>query len=187
MKLYGSYTSPYVRHCRIVTEQLNIEHEFIEADHTSSAEKSPSKKVPFLHDDDLMLTDSTSILLHFYNKSGKPFITSAEDMNIYTTSNTCLDACINLLLLKMDGITPESSQSQYLARQASRIQTGLDALENSNRLVSDEHNIASIRLFCFLDWGLFRNCFNLDDRPKLKAFMDQMNEFSVIQDTKPPA
>ena len=66
MKLYGSYTSPYVRHCRIVIEQLGLACDFVEADYTLSAKKSPSMKVPFLQDGDLQLTDSTSILFHFY-------------------------------------------------------------------------------------------------------------------------
>ena len=186
MKLYGSYTSPYVRHCRIVIEQLKLDCEFIESDHAFSAENSPSKKVPFLQDGELMLTDSTSILFHLYNKNDKPFITTAEDMEIYAMSNTLLDASINVLLLKMmDGITSESSQ--YLTRQTSRVQTGLDALEGSNRLIADENNIAAIRLFCFLDWGLFRNCINLESRPNLQVFMDKMNEASAINMTKPPA
>ena len=185
MKLYGSYTSPFVRHCRIVMELLNLECDFIEIDNAISAEKSPNKKVPFLHDGEVMLTDSTSILLHFYNKSNKSFITSSEDMDIYNMSNTLLDASINLFLLGMDGVTPETSQ--YLVRQASRIETGLEALENSNRLISDENNIASIRLFCFLDWGLFRKRINIENRPNLLAFMEKMNTYSVIQSTTPPA
>ena len=184
MKLYGSYTSPFVRHCRIVMQQLNLECDFIEVDNAISAEKSPNKKVPYLHDGEVMLTDSTSILLHFYNTANKPFITSSEDMDVYNMSNTLLDASINLFLLGMDGVTPETSQ--YLVRQASRVETGLDALENS-KLISDENNIASIRLFCFLDWGLFRKRINLESRPNLLAFMEKMNTYSVIQSTTPPA
>ena len=37
MKLYGSYTSPFVRHCRIVLLETQQSCEFIETDQTSSA------------------------------------------------------------------------------------------------------------------------------------------------------
>ena len=185
MKLYGSYTSPYVRHCRIVIDQLGLKCDFIEADYAMSAEKSPSMKVPILEDADLHLTDSTSILLHFYNKSGKPFISSSEDMDVYAMINTVLDTAINLFLLENDDLTPESSN--YLTRQASRIEKGLDALENSSILTADENNIGATRLICFLDWALFRNRISLDGRPKLQAFVDRMNTSAVIKKTAPAA
>ena len=185
MKLYGSYTSPYVRHCRIVIEQLGLACDFIEADYTLSAEKSPSMKVPFLQDDDLQLTDSTSILFHFYSKSGKPFISSAKEMDLYAMINTLLDSSINVFLLENDGVTPETSQ--YLARQVSRIEKGLDALENSNTISTEEDSIAATRLLCFLAWGLFRNRINLVGRPKLETFVKQMSSYSVFEKTTPPS
>ena len=185
MKLYGSYTSPYVRHCRIVIEQFSLDCDFIEADYALSAEKSPSMKVPFLLDDDIQLTDSTSILFHFYSKSGKPFISSAKEMDLYAMINTLLDSSINVFLLENDGVTPETSQ--YLVRQVSRIEKGLDALENSNTLGAEEHNIATTRLFCFLAWGLFRNRINLAGRPNLETFVKQMNSYPAFKNTTPPS
>lgn len=184
MKLYGSYTSPYVRHCRIVLAQLGLACDFIEADYTMSAEKSPSMKVPFLQDGDLYLTDSTSILLHFYSQVGKPFITSAEEMDVYAMTNTLMDATINLFLLEQDGVTPATSQ--YLTRQANRIEKGLDALEGSTALITEEHNIAATRLYCFLAWGVFRNRINLAKRPQLQNFLNKMHDYSAFKKTAPP-
>jgi len=185
MKLYGSYTSPYVRHCRIVIDQLGLEYDFIEADYAMSAEKSPSMKVPFLEDGDLQLTDSTSILFYFYSKSRKPFISSIEDMDEYAMINTLLDTAINLFLLENDDLTPKSSN--YLTRQASRVEKGLDALESSSILKADENNIVATRLLCCLDWAVFRNRISLERRPKLQAFLDRMNAVPVIKKTAPPA
>jgi len=184
MKLYGSYTSPYVRHCRIVIEQLGLDCDFVEADYAMSAEKSPSMKVPFLQDGDLYLTDSTSILFHFYSKAGKPFITSAEEMDLYAMTNTLMDASINLFLLEQDGVTPETSQ--YLVRQATRIEKGLDTLASSNVLNTDENNIAATRLYCFLAWGIFRNRISLAERPKLEAYVNKMGSYSAFKKTVPP-
>ena len=185
MKLYGSYTSPYVRHCRIVIEQLVLDCDFVEVDHAVSAQKSPSMKVPFLQDGDMKLTDSTSILFHLYTKSGKSFIASAEEMDLYAMTNTIMDSVVNVFLLENDGVTSEASQ--YLGRQNARIEKGLDALESSDILRADENNIAATRVMCFLDWGLFRNRINLDNRPKLQAFVQQMSSYTVFEKTTPPS
>jgi len=184
MELFGSYTSPYVRHCRIVLDQLGLNCDFIETDHAMSAEQSPSMKVPFLRDGELKLSDSTSILLYFYSKAGQPFITVAEEMDVYALSNTLTDTAINLFMLENDGITPESSS--YLTRQSSRVEKGLDVLENSNLLIASDEKIASVRLFCFLSWGLFRDRIKLDERPNLQAFVNEMNTFPSIKKTAPP-
>ena len=52
MELFGSYTSPYVRHCRIAFKETGLAYSFTETDHDMSAKLSPAK-VPFLHHNDL--------------------------------------------------------------------------------------------------------------------------------------
>lgn len=47
MELYGSYTSPFVRHCRIALLQTQQDCQFIETDAQQSATLSPTKKVPY--------------------------------------------------------------------------------------------------------------------------------------------
>ena len=74
MKLYGSVTSPYVRHVRVALAQSGFDYTFVEADYAMSAERSPTAKVPFFEDGDLTLTDSTSILKHVREKSGMEFL-----------------------------------------------------------------------------------------------------------------
>ena len=54
MKIYGSFTSPFVRHCRIVLLETGLTCEFIEVDATQSAQISPTKKVPLLVDGDIL-------------------------------------------------------------------------------------------------------------------------------------
>jgi glutathione S-transferase len=73
MKLYGSYTSPFVRHCRIALIETGLAFDFIETDQTGSAAKSPTKRVPFLEDGNIFLTDSSSILKHIREKTGHTF------------------------------------------------------------------------------------------------------------------
>ena len=62
MELFGSFTSPYVRHCRVVLAHTGLDCEFVETDYDQSAARSPTRRVPFLRDGDRMLTDSASIL-----------------------------------------------------------------------------------------------------------------------------
>ena len=131
MELYGSYTSPFVRHCRIALLQTELDCKFIEIDATQSAELSPTKKVPLLIDCELKLTDSTSILMHLYELVGEGFLTDVEEVELYHMSNTVLDACVNLVMLgKFDGITPE--KSVYLTRQQKRIESGLIAINDKS-------------------------------------------------------
>ncbi|MEC9318540.1 MAG: glutathione S-transferase N-terminal domain-containing protein [Pseudomonadota bacterium] len=69
MELFGSYTSPYVRHCRIAFKETGLAYSFTETDHDMSAKLSPAKKVPFLHHNDLRFFDSSSILKYVREKN----------------------------------------------------------------------------------------------------------------------
>jgi len=126
MKLYGSYTSPYVRHCRIALLEEGLDVEFIETDQTKSAELSPTKKVPFLVDGDLVLSDSSSILKYIREKAGKPFLSDVQDFDLYCFANTLMDSGANVFYLEKFGLKPEDNA--YVERQNSRIQQGLEML-----------------------------------------------------------
>src|SRR5690554_7357084 len=102
MKLFGSYTSPYVRHCRIVLAQLHKDFQFIPTDHAQSAEQSPTKRVPFLQDDAVMLYDSSSILRYLREQQQQGFCDSVEDFDLFCMVNTALDATVNVFLLERD-------------------------------------------------------------------------------------
>lgn len=74
MELYGSYTSPYVRHCRLAMLEAGLDFKFVETDALASARKSPTQKVPFLKDGDITLNDSCSIVKYVRERSGKRFL-----------------------------------------------------------------------------------------------------------------
>ena len=107
MKLYGSYTSPFVRHCRIALLETGLACEFIETDQAGSAAKSPTKRVPFLEDGDVFLTDSSSILKHIREKAGTAFLSSASELDLFAMVNTALDATVNLFFLERDHLPPK--------------------------------------------------------------------------------
>lgn len=182
MKLFGSLASPFVRHCRIALNTAGLDHVFVET--AALASPSPTKRVPFLHDGDLELTDSSSILKHIRNKGGQPFLEDIKSFDLYCMANTLADACISLFLSgKLDEASP--TDSKYLQRQVARIESGLkelDAQFPSPKLPLDD---AQIRLACTIDWGLFRGILDLQDHPNLSALLDVANSWAPFAETSP--
>lgn len=184
MKLYGSYTSPFVRHCRIALLQSGFDFDFIEADYAVSAEKSPTSKVPFFVDDDLTLTDSSSILKYVREKAEQNFLPDIQDYEMFCMTNTLLDSAINLFLLENDGVTPD--QVGYLARQKERVNSGLVEL---NRRFDPAEGIAkdsALRCACFIDWALFRKRIDIGGCENLAGLLAVANEEKEFVATAPP-
>jgi glutathione S-transferase len=184
MKLYGSYTSPFVRHCRIVLLETNYTCEFIETDQATSAIKSPTKRVPFLEDGDVFLTDSISILKYLREKAGQAYLPSTEELNQFCIVNTALDTTANLFFLERDGVALQAYE--YTRRQSSRIVSSLDEI---NKLALPEqapYNDVHLRLACYLGWGLFRNRINIDTHQNLKIFLAGISHYKPFVDTAPP-
>ncbi|MCT8985843.1 glutathione S-transferase family protein [Shewanella phaeophyticola] len=185
MKLYGSYTSPFVRHCRIALLESTLDHEFIETDQAASATKSPTKRVPFLQDGELTLNDSSAILRYIRQKSDKPFIESAVELDQYCLVNTALDSTINLFFLARDGVDIE--QYEYTLRQAQRVESILIALEQLKLPLHGPYDDVQIRLGCYLSWAVFRQRINIDSYPRLKLFLAAIEREPFFSETAPPA
>lgn len=186
MKLYGTLTSPYTRHCRVVLQASGLPHELIARIPAEMVGLSPTARIPYLEAGSEKLSDSTSILKYVRDQMGAPFLESPRDFDLYCLSNTVLDSAICLFLVKkLDGLEP--AQSQYLARQAARVETGLDELEARNLPESLPLNDAAIRLASLLEWGLFRRRFDLEKRPRLRAFLSLAQSWEPFRETAPPA
>ena len=185
MQLYGSFTSPYVRQCRIAMVQCEIDHTFIETDLIKSAEISPTKKVPFLKDGELSLSDSSSILRHLRHTANQAFLATIEDLELFCLISTLMDSAINLFYLEKEGIAITSAN--YLQRQQLRLEEGLDYLNKllDKPVTLDLQNDAQLRLGIFLSWGLFRQRFNLDDRENLQRFVSTCESHVLFQTTQP--
>ena len=183
MELFGSYTSPFVRHCRIVLMSSETPFTFVETDYVSSAEKSPTKKVPFFRDGDVMLSDSSSIIKYLREKQGQSFFTDTKEFDQYCLINTLMDTAINLFLLDKEGIKPQNSA--YLTRQNSRLFGGLTTLNDRPLTVRSPFCDGTIRLACFLDWAKFRDIFDHSSYPNLHALMKKINEWEIFQQTAP--
>ncbi|RFF29270.1 glutathione S-transferase family protein [Wenzhouxiangella sediminis] len=186
MQLYGTYTSPYVRHCRIALAETGQDYELIETDYAQSARLAPAKRVPFLKAGDLVLNDSLSILKFIRESARRAFLPDVEDCDLFALTNTALDTAINLFLLEKDGLGP--AQSGYLARQAARVHDILEALEGRAGALpakTDRFTDGELRLGCFLDWALFRERITLTEHIELAAFLERMKEYPCFANTPP--
>lgn len=184
MKLHGSYTSPFVRHCRIALMQEGIEFDFVETDHALSAQTSPAAKVPFLTAGDLLLTDSSSILKYIREQSGGRFLAELDDYENFALTNTVLDSMINVFLLENEGFGPE--QIQYLARQKNRIDSALATLNQRINPADGITRDSALRCACFIDWALFRKRASFEGYDNLLALLAAANEVQLFVDTAPP-
>jgi glutathione S-transferase len=186
-KLYGSFTSPYVRHCRIALLEAKLECAFQKADNVSSAELSPMQKVPFFSYQDngltKALTDSSAIIRFIREQAGQSFNATIEEFNDYCAATTLLDSAINLFFIEKEGVTAE--QNGYLLRQQNRLQSGLKYFEEQTLAESAPYNDAETRLACFLDWGIFRNRISLKGFPKLECFLAHIQNYDNFSTTKP--
>jgi glutathione S-transferase len=185
MQLFGSYTSPFVRHIRIVLAQTGLDFELIETDYEQSATQSPACRVPFLRDGERMLTDSLSILRYIRQRAGQDFFPSLDEFDQFLLADTALDACVNVFLFERDGYGPE--QVPYLKRQQLRIGQCLETLDEAlGRRQPEAGGDFAIRLGCFLSWALFRKRFGLESYPALAAFRATFESDPQIAATHPP-
>lgn len=189
MELYGSYTSPFARHCRIALLESGISFLFVETDAAGSAKLSPMQKVPFLkyskNGKDIQLTDSSAILKHIRESSGLAYMPDVERFNAFCSANTLMDTAINLFYLEKDGVTPK--ESAYLARQQSRLQTGLAELEKVKLSGAAPYDDTELRIACFLDWALFRQRLTLEAYPNLQKFLAGIRQYPPFASTVPKA
>ena len=186
MKIYGSYTSPFVRHCRIVLLQTKLECEFIETNFAESAKLSPIKKVPMLVDGDLTLTDSSSIINYLRQKAGGNFFQDIKDFDLFCCADTLLDASVNIFLLRItDNI--QIADSKYLQRQSERVLSGLEALNKLDLTAELPLTDGLLRLACFLDWGVYRELIDISKLPNLTKFLALAKTDSDFVSTAPPA
>lgn len=187
MKLHGSYTSPYVRHCRIALAQTDQDFELVETDYAASARQSPAARVPFTTDGDRMLTDSASILRLIRERAGQRFFPDLEDYDLFLLANTGLDTAINLFLLERDGLGP--TQSPYLARQQQRVDDVLKALDANEWVqrqdAAEPYSDGLLRVGCFVSWGLFRVRLSIDSHPNLRRLLARLDDDEYFSDTHP--
>jgi len=184
MKLYGSYTSPFVRHVRIVLLETAHACEFIETDQAGSTAKSPTQRVPFLEDGEVFLTDSASINKYLREKAGQDYCKSAKELDDLCLVSTVMDANVNLFFIKRDGVDIESVP--YLQRQAARMRSTLAELNHLTLPAAAPYNDAQLRLACYIGWAKFRNQIDFSVFENLEKFYTGALIYPHFLATRPP-
>lgn len=184
MKLYGSFTSPFVRHVRIVLLETGLPCEFIETDQAGSAVKSPTKRVPFLEDGDTFLTDSSSIIKYLREKAGQGFCETARELDEFCLVNTALDTTVNLFFIKRDGVDIQAIP--YLQRQAARIDSAVSELNALTLPTAAPYTDAQLRLVCYIGWCKLRKQVDFSGYTNLEEFYTAALKYPHIHTTQPP-
>lgn len=173
--LYGSQTSPFVRRLRMLMHDLPYDFKEMNIFETQDAvllnKINPLNQVPVLQHDEKTIWDSRQIFqylnqLHQFQKL------DWKDENLLTAIEGAMDSGIALLLMKRSGMNIDEN-FMFINRQKERIDSVLDHLAP---LLKDrgrtDWNFASMSLYAFMDWALFRNIINIDNRPECRQFLD---------------
>lgn len=194
MKLYASNGSPFARKVRVVLAEKGLAYESDIHDglRPMSGELGPTLAIPVLEDGPQRLWESDLIvdyLLRTYPDAKPPPAMAAElplspwmarpeqhwhDMTTLATIASCAQSIVNLRLMLSDGITPENSD--YLARQKTRVERCLDWLEDR---VTDEgfapgwFSIMDIAFLCPVAFCEVRGIMPWRGRPRLEALFDR--------------
>ena len=183
MELFGYINSPFVRHVCIALAETQLPYTFNTIDGDISAKLSPTKKVPFLKDGDLLLSDSTSILRYIRDQAGQPFLAKVQDLDAYCLINTLMDSTINLFLLERSGVSFEGVA--YIERQQKRISEGLAHLNQLAISQAQYDHDVVLRLQCFLAWAVFRNRFTLEGLNNLQTLLASCEHEATFIATHP--
>lgn len=195
IKLYGVPTSPYVRHARVALATSGLAWQ-LEGVTPESIDKSPMKRVPFIEDGDLMLTDSAVIVRYVRERAGQPFLKTVLDHELFALSSSVLDTGINVFLMNIadsaelaevssDSDLASFSPRRYFERQYERIGSGINGLNDFELASGQPYTDGEIRLACLLDWGLFREIINIDDLQNLQSFLEGIRAWAPFAETAP--
>ncbi len=201
--LYFGYISPYSRKIRVVLAEKGLDYDPVtvqaaQADVSFNA-LNPARRVPAFVDGDQTLFESQVIveyLLRTYrgNAEGAPPFAETlcrpdhyfEDLLVLNAIETMLDSGLVLLQMRNNGITAE--QSEYLGREAGRIQVILDWLEARAKpegFVPGTFSVQDMNLVITLQWCDYRSMFDWSGRPNLQAIVTQYAQRPSMSSTVP--
>ena len=203
MKLYGTFTSPYVRKVRVVLAEKKLDYQFVLEDvgaaDTKIQEVNPLGKVPCLvMDDGDTLFDSSVIVEYLDTLSpvGKLIpATGRERAGVRcweALADGVMDAAVLVRLEETKRSAVQQSQ-QLIAHQMGKVDAGLKAMSDGlgDKLFCNgaTYSLADIAVVCALGWLSFRFP-QIDWReayPNLAKLFDKVSVRPSFADTVPQA
>jgi len=197
MKLFGSFTSPYVRRIRILCKELGIPVEMVdtmtEVGQKELREKNPLWKVPYAEVDGKKIWDSHTITDYLFETKGygsfreKNHKDKWEEANLLNAIDQSLDNSILLFYLHKEGI--DSDAAPYLTKNSLRVSSILNYLKsklNGPSFFPDgKLGISELALYTTLDWMLFRSVLPIED-PLFLNFLKHYESRESFRETAPP-
>ena len=196
IRLYGSFTSPYVRRVRVVADELGLPFELVDTTppegQAKLREHTPIWKVPAAEIDGQLVFDShviTELLLERYGR-GKlaPLpVDDIESRNAISVIDGALDALINAFYLAKEGVTPE--QAPYLKKQRERAGSALLWLEHNvhEPFVTSKKQLGlpEIALGSALGWMRFRGTYDIEQHQRLMRCFETLERRNSFAHTQP--
>jgi glutathione S-transferase len=196
IRLFGSFTSPYVRRVRVVADELGLPLEQIDTtppEGTAELRKrSPIWKVPVAEIEGQLIFDShviTEVLLERFGR-GKLAPLPVDDIearNAISVIDGALDALINAFYLGKEGVTPE--QAPYLKKQSERAAASLAWLEQNvhEPFVTSKKQLGlpEIALGSALGWMRFRNVYDIEQHQRLMRCFEELEKRPSFHATEP--
>lgn len=191
-RLIGSKRSPFVRICRILMIQNQIDFDFRLLDFVENqkdaeilAKETPINKVPVLIDEGQTIFDSRVIVNYLIRKHHLREL-SIDEENIVSSIYSCLDTGVILFLMRKDGFDINGS-GFFLSRHRQRIPKNLEYVtpwaSSLDPAKSNDWNYASMSLFSFLYWAEARELLAVKSYPKLADFMDRFQLAPGVEQT----
>ncbi len=195
MRLYGVRTSPYVRHARVALAESDHDWQ-LEQVTLDTIGKSPTLRVPFLTDGNLVLSDSSVIVRYVREQSGQSYLATIADHELFALATSVLDTAVNVYLMNIgdsddlaDVPTGASAigfdLKTYFERQQERIAVGMEALERCHLSSSQPYTDGEIRLACLLDWAAYRETIDLSGKDNLCRFLADIRAWPPFAETAP--
>lgn len=188
MRLYGSYTSPYVRRLRVLMQDIEYDFELVNIFDASDREKlaqvNPSMKIPMLENKGEYIFDSGVIYRYLVEKCGLPVLSWREE-NLLTSINSINDSLVQLFILAKSDIA-QLKDSVFYKMQQQRLDIAFKQLnEEAKQGAFDQWHYPSICLFCLLDWVVFRHLHDLTECQALLSLHKQWSQLGICHQTDP--
>ena len=192
LKLYGSYTSPFVRKLRLLLwGNKNLEFIAInyleENDGKLLKDINPLNQIPLLIDGEQKVYDSR-IIFNYLAAKMKLVPMSIEDENRLSAIDTAMSSGVSLFSIRKGGIDIVKTDHYYIIRQKERLPSIFHYLAPWVKTLDPKKdwNYLSMSLYSLVYWLELRDIYHCQSHPEIGAFMERFKECPGVQETNPP-
>ena len=201
MKLLVTTASPYARKTRAAVIELGLQDRIEEVrlairlpqDAKPDVEAvNPLGKIPALIlDDGSAVIDSPVIVAYLDALAGNRLIPAGSAKWRVLTLEALADGAMDAgFVLRMEQLKPEARRdpAEFTA-YTGKIDRTLDLIEREPHWLEGDFNAGQLALACAIDWMIFRSLVAdpLANRPRLRAWMEQVRRRPSLAETHPHA